>query len=294
MREVDAFIVGVPKAGTTWLANVLSQHPEISLSDPKEPNIVASHRGTFGRSDSEPDLSEYHGRFKGGGLKLDASIHTFSCPVSPSRMASLLPTIPMILCIREPVSRAVSHWKMIRDTEEDTRNGANWSDFEVAWTDDRLRDDSQYGKSMERWLNHVSLDQFLILDSQRMRSEPKAVLSEVEGFLGLPSIKYDLNPSRHSNSASDRRPITKIGRIVRFVFSFIPRLVKGPIVKRLQERDINIYAAPLISKKADRISADSNHYSICGDSVVRDLRLFQSLTGFDTSEWVDKIESNRV
>ena len=51
MSEVDAFIIGVPKAGTTWLANVISQNPGIILSDPKEPNIVASHQGTFGRDD---------------------------------------------------------------------------------------------------------------------------------------------------------------------------------------------------------------------------------------------------
>ena len=41
------------------LAEILTQHPEICVSDPKEPNIVASHKGTFGRDDSEPDWVEY-------------------------------------------------------------------------------------------------------------------------------------------------------------------------------------------------------------------------------------------
>ena len=50
--EVGAFLLGVPKCGTTWLAEVLTQHPAICVSDPKEPNIVASHKGTFGRDDS--------------------------------------------------------------------------------------------------------------------------------------------------------------------------------------------------------------------------------------------------
>ena len=44
MQPIDAFIVGVPKAGTTWLANTMSQHPQIQISDPKEPNIVSSHK----------------------------------------------------------------------------------------------------------------------------------------------------------------------------------------------------------------------------------------------------------
>ena len=40
MPEVDVFLIGVPKAGTTWLAYALDQHKEINLSDPKEPNII--------------------------------------------------------------------------------------------------------------------------------------------------------------------------------------------------------------------------------------------------------------
>ena len=55
MSEVDIFLIGVPKAGTTWLANTLNQHKEIILSDPKEPNIIASHKGTFIRQNESPD-----------------------------------------------------------------------------------------------------------------------------------------------------------------------------------------------------------------------------------------------
>jgi len=293
MSEVDAFIVGVPKAGTTWLANVISQNPGVALSDPKEPNVIASHKGTFGRDTRDPDWSRYDECFSGEGIRIDASIHSFACPLAPTRMSSRMPGIPMILCLREPVSRAVSHWKMIRDTEEDVRNGEDWADFSVAWADDRLSDDSHYGQSMQRWLEHFSLEQFLIIDSQRMRREPEAVLSEVEAFLGLDNHSYDLDPSRHANSATDRRPITTIGRLVRAAFSLIPNFAKRPIVTRLQARDINIYAAPVISRKAEKFSAGPEHYSICSDSVCEDLRLFESLTGFDTSRWVDNIESSR-
>ena len=52
--SVGAFLLGAPKCGTTWLANVLTQHPEICVSNPR-PNIVASHKGTLDRDESEPD-----------------------------------------------------------------------------------------------------------------------------------------------------------------------------------------------------------------------------------------------
>ncbi len=291
--EVDAFIIGVPKAGTTWLANVMSQNPGVTLSEPKEPNIVATRQGTFGRDPTDPDWSRYEECFSGDGLRVDASIHTFACPLAPSRLSSRVPNAPMILCLREPVSRAFSHWRMIIDTEEDARNGADWSDFYVAWGDDRLSGDSHYAISMKRWLEHFPLDQFLIIDSQRMRNDPGGVLGEVGGFLGLPDFEYDFDPSRHANSATDRRPITNVGRAVRFLFSLIPSSIKKPIVSTLQARDINIYAAPVISRRAEKAAAGPEHYSICADSLCSDLKDFESLTGFDTSHWVESIESNR-
>ncbi|MEC7744442.1 MAG: sulfotransferase domain-containing protein [Candidatus Thermoplasmatota archaeon] len=293
MSEVDAFIIGVPKAGTTWLANVLSQNPAVILSDPKEPNIVASHQGTFGRDQRDPDWSRYDDCFSGDGLRVDASIHTFACPLAPSRLSSRVPDVPMILCLREPVSRAFSHWKMIIDTEEDARNGADWSDFAVAWEDDRLSGDSHYGRAMQGWLEHFPLNQFLIIDSQRMRNDPEGVLGEVGGFLGLPNFEYDFDPSRHANSATDRRPITNVGRAIRSLFSLIPAFIKKPIVSRLQARDINIYAAPVISRRAEKAAAGPEHYSICADSLRSDLKDFESLTGFDTSRWTEAIDSNR-
>ena len=59
MSEVDVFLIGAPKAGTTWLAYALNQHTKIDLSDPKEPNIIASHRGTFIRTDESPESVSY-------------------------------------------------------------------------------------------------------------------------------------------------------------------------------------------------------------------------------------------
>lgn len=292
MSQIDSLIVGVPKAGTTWLANVLSQNPEIILSEPKEPNVIASHKGTFGRNTLNPDWSKYDDYFNGKGFRIDASIHTFSCPLSPSRLHSKFPDIKLILCLREPVSRAVSHWKMIIDTEEDVRNGTDWSNFSTAWLDSRLSDDSYYGKSMQRWLEYFSLDQFLIIDSQRMRTEPEKVLIEIDNFLKISPYSYQTKISKHANSALSRRPITAIGKSIRIFFSLVPKIIKNPIVRFLRKRDIDIYRAPLISKRTKIVSVKSEHYSICADSVYSDLEKFQSLTNFDTTPWSELLLLN--
>ena len=289
MPEVDIFLIGVPKAGTTWLAYTLDQHHSISLSDPKEPNIIASHRGTFVRSNEEPDWRKFEGLFSHKGLKLDASIHAFACPLSPSRIKQKLPEAKFILCLREPVSRSFSHWNMIQNTKESVNNDVDWSTFEKAWTDNRLKGDSMYGQSMSRWLKEFDLDRFLIIDSADLKINPISILERIEHFLGVESIEYKIDENRHSNSAASRRPITRAGKVTRRLFSVIPNFIKNPIVVKLQKRDFNIYNLPLLSKKGIAYSLDSKHYDICGEELIRDLELFEKLTAFDTSKWSKEI-----
>ena len=287
---MEVFLIGAPKAGTTWLSHVLDQHPEITLSSPKEPNLVATHKGTFAREDEEPDWEEYSLCFSGEGMKLDASVHTFGCPVAPIRIRERFPEAVFILCLREPVSRTVSHWNMVRNTGEAKKNGRDWDSFERAWTDECLRVDSLYGSSMKRWIAHFDLSRFIILDSSRMRREPEIILREIEGFLDIDNWSYDLNMNRHSNSAAGRRPISLFGRMARVFFSVIPRFIKSPIVSFLKKKDLNIYRLPLLSRKGVFDSLDDRHYAICGEELFSELVLFESLTGFDASVWKKLIE----
>ena len=288
---MDVFLIGVPKAGTTWLSNILDQHPGVVLSEPKEPNFVASHKGTFERDEGEPDWSKYGDFFSGDGLKMDASVHTFSCPIAPERIRSNFPDARFILCLREPVSRTVSHWNMVRSTGEDRENDRDWGVFEKAWLDDSLRVDSLYGSSMKEWLSHFDLDRFVIIDSARMRSEPMAVVREVESFLRIEEWDYDVNMDRHANLASSNRKTTAVGTLVKFVFSLIPKFVKSPIVKSLQRRDWNIYRLPVLSTEEEYMPLGDQHYSTCGEDLCDEISLFGGLTGFDHSDWESQIRA---
>lgn len=289
MPEVDVFLIGAPKAGTTWLSYVLDQHDEINLSDPKEPNIIASHKGTFIRTDEEPDWPHFEKHFNGQGLKLDASVHTFACPLSPSRIRNHLPNAKFILCLREPVARSFSHWNMVLNTKEASANNADWSTFEKAWKDARLSDDSLYGSSMNRWLKEFDLDKFVIIDSDRLKSNPISALREIENFLEIQNHEYNLDESRHSNSAASRRPITFLGKSARVIFSIIPDIIKLPIVKMLQKRDFNIYNLPILSKRGISHKLEDTHYKICGEELIEELEILQELTGFNVEIWCDEI-----
>ncbi|GIR80874.1 MAG: hypothetical protein CM15mP82_4260 [Methanobacteriota archaeon] len=55
----------------------------ISISN-KEPNIVGSHKGTFLRESQDPDWDS-HNPYSMIRVKIDASVHTFACPLAPQR-----------------------------------------------------------------------------------------------------------------------------------------------------------------------------------------------------------------
>ena len=284
--EVGAFLLGAPKCGTTWLAEILTKHPEICVSDPKEPNIVASHNGTFGRDDSEPDWVEYADCFNGDGLRIDCSVHAMACPIAPLRVANNWPDARLIICLREPVSRTVSHWNMILDTKEDRENGADWSEFRSAWDDSRLSDDTLYGAAVSRWLEHFERDSILLIEANRMRHDASMVLEEVCNHLSISSHSFDLDSVHNANTAADRRPMTVFGRLFRFTASLLPGFIKGPIVRRLQARGVNVYKMPVLSGRAPAKREISDvQRNLLAKEVNTDLALLEESMGFDCSKW---------
>jgi len=284
---VDGFLLGLPKCGTTWLSEILSQNPAISFSDPKEPNILASHRGTFGRHDDEPDFGEYNRVFEGDGLRIDGSVHAFSCPEAPKRVLEVNPEARFVVCLREPVERAFSHWKMVRDNGADIRHGSNWSDFGRAWEDQRLRDDSIWSGSMSRWLEVFEIDRFLFVDSARMRSGPEEVLSEVTSHLLLDSFDYDFTKSVNANLSRNRRSPTLLGKSLKTIIRQIPEPIRRMLSGPLRRRALNIYNLPIISRAGESAKLGREHYRVCEGQVVPDLARFEEITGFSTGHWLE-------
>lgn len=284
---VDGFLLGLPKSGTTWLATVLSQNPQIDFSDPKEPNIIGSHNGTFGRDDSEPEIWRYEEVFSGSGFRVDGSVHTFSCPHAPRRVHSVNPNSKFVLCLREPVDRACSHWRMIVDNRHDVSHGCDWSKFDIAWEDARLRVDSVWSDSIKRWLEYFDINQFLFIDAEEMRSGPKQVLTRITTHFGLPDFNYNHESVRDANTADDRRPMTIFGRLLKSAFALIPSKLRGFLAKPLQKRAINIYSLPILSRSGKvPFSLEGSHYEACKEEVIPDLVEFERITGFSTKKWL--------
>ena len=212
----DYLIVGTKKGGTTSLANWLVQHPGVLRMFPKSqrhksahyfdasftksPAWYRSHFPTRRHRDHVADRVGYP------PIVGEASPFYMFHPAVPDRVKSMLPDAKIVMLLREPVARAYSHyWDRVSTGFEDAptfeeaiaAEPARLADVEEA----RFADPAyahlsfehhsylargRYVEQLARWMPQFGPDQLLVLEFERMKSEPEELFAEVVSFLGLP------------------------------------------------------------------------------------------------------------
>lgn len=200
-RLPGALIIGAFKAGTRELIDFLAMNPMIHIK--KSPKYETS----------------YFDRNLGYGLEwyrehmpwsLDSQVTVEKSPgywsslVAPKEIHNMNPDIKLILLVREPVSRAISHLSFTRQNSAPVPvknlNGfigtcilqKQWLDF--SRPDKKINKncfvikDSSYYDNLKRYLQYFRQDQFHIIDSEEFVRDPCSVLHRVEKFLGVESF----------------------------------------------------------------------------------------------------------
>ncbi|HEX6669849.1 MAG TPA: sulfotransferase domain-containing protein, partial [Gemmatimonadales bacterium] len=123
------FIVGAPKCGTTALYEYLRPHPNIFLSEVKEPHFFAKDLGTYPYIKS---VEAYARLFADAGPQHlgvgEASVYYLRSTVAIANIREFNPDARLIAMYRNPVEMLYSfHAQLLYVAEESE------SDFETAW-----------------------------------------------------------------------------------------------------------------------------------------------------------------
>ena len=110
-RELPSVVViGAQKAGTTQLYSYVTTHPRVFPAARKEVNYFSAH--------VDRPVDWYRSQFPlrrslaaVGGLSIDASPSYMPVPHALRSMRSVLPEAKIIAILRDPVSRAFSHYQ---------------------------------------------------------------------------------------------------------------------------------------------------------------------------------------
>jgi hypothetical protein len=190
-------IIGAPKTGTTSLHAYVAQHPDVSMSDPKELRY-------FWRDDWRERVDWYASHFDA-----DRRVRGETTPAYamwpcrdhvPERASELIPDARLIYVVRDPIERLASHWRQ--------RVADGFSDpFECYTTDleqphNPIVCASRYATQLERWLRHYDRSQILVIDQQRLKDARAEVVRDVLSFLDLrvPGDSLDLGPELNTGA----------------------------------------------------------------------------------------------
>jgi len=200
-RRPNLFLIGAPKCGTTSLAGYLAGHPQVFVSDPKEPhffNTDSEFRFTRSWADYEAIFATADSQHR---WVMEASTGYLYSEVAVQNIVSFNPDARFIVLLRRPVEMVVSlHAQLLLGQQEEIE------DFEHAWDviaarkegrdlPPRCRDQrflyydeiARYGAQLERVFATVPRDHVLAILFDDLAHDPHAVYEQVLAFLGLDS-----------------------------------------------------------------------------------------------------------
>jgi hypothetical protein len=194
-ERVDFVVAGAQRAGTTSLDLYLREHPGVAMPwTRKELHFFDGERHF---RDEPVDYHAYHSNFtarKPGQLRGEATPSYMYWKPAPARMARYNPALKIIVVLRNPITRAHSHWnkewrrgretlpyiEALRAEPERARAALPLQIRREAYVDRGF-----YSQQLRHLWQHFPADQTLVLQSVALQADPAATLGRIARFLGL-------------------------------------------------------------------------------------------------------------
>ena len=195
VSTVRFLIAGIQKGGTTALADYLRQHPALFIPTVKELHFFDNENLNW--QQPQELYAGYHAQFTEAppdSLWGEATpIYSYWWPAM-ARIWEYNPAMRLILCLRNPVERAYSHWAM------ETGRGWDSAPFPeaIATEAQRCREALPhqhrvfsyvsrgfYSEQLRRLWSFYPREQTLILRQEQLLEDPSSTLCSVHRFLGI-------------------------------------------------------------------------------------------------------------
>ena len=187
-------VIGVEKAGTTWLYENLRHHPEIYLP--------AKELRYFDR-DFHRSLRSYARHFAPGASRIRGDITPTYCVLPIGRIRfirGIMPDVRLVLMLRNPVERAWSYALMhllrnpgrrLEETDD--------AEFYTHFRSERSRARGGYPRILDRWLSVFPPERLHVVLFEEIAHAPSDVLRGVLAHIGA-----------STDIARDTFPLTRV------------------------------------------------------------------------------------
>ena len=249
MKSLDFLIVGAQKSGTTALAHFLGQHPDICMAEPKECHVFDDP--DYGAGWSREDIDRFYEPFfahcSGERLRGEATPAYMFYEDIAAELARYRPELKLVVILRDPVERAISHYLMERTRGHERlplwlallaeqflgRNGGKPRAPDRAYGRYCYRKRGLYSGQLRRLYRHFPGDRVLVLRQADLHHDHANTLAHVFDFLGVspePAIAAEIvRPKTRIEERPAQREYRLLRRLLRLSYYFeYRRLAREP------------------------------------------------------------------
>lgn len=258
---VSFLIAGVQKGGTTALADYLRLHPQLHIPAKKELHFFDDERLNW--SNPQKLYCRYHAFFTDAAddsLWGEATpIYSFWWPAI-ARIWAYNPAMRLILCLRNPIERAYSHWAMETARQWDHMSFEQAIRHEAQRCREALPEQHRvfsytargyYSEQLRRLWNFFPREQTLILRQEELSIDPTSTLIRVHRFLGVAPTKPE--QALHSNQGNYNKCmppelLMELQALFRPEILQLEQLLQWDLSSWLRSRSISADAAAMPTK----------------------------------------------
>ena len=195
--QVNLFVVGVNKSGTSWLYHLLKEHPQINMSDQKE---------LYYFGEEYPDaMDKYHSHFNFNDKFLyygEATPTYYRNSEIAVQINEYNPEAKLIIIVRDPIKRFLSQFYFQKQIG---RISENTTLEEFLKGDTRfLLSDSHYEKTIPAFSCIFSSDKLFLSSLEAVKKNPEGFWGELIEFLGVEPVPLPLPRDRSENPTGSR------------------------------------------------------------------------------------------
>jgi hypothetical protein len=180
---VNLFLIGVNKAGTSWLYSLLDRHPDVFMAEAKELYYFGSDSAAIAGIDTE---AAYHQHFPfGSGHRYygDATVMYYRDRDVAEQIHAYNPAARVLAIVRDPIDRLLSQFRYHKQIGV-LPESASLAEA-LARSETRLLRDSRYEKTLPAFEERFG-QRFTVVRLEKGRADPEALWGEVLAFLDLP------------------------------------------------------------------------------------------------------------
>ena len=206
-RSPDFIGIGVPKSGSTWFMRILKQHPDIFISDRKEPHFFSNEELYFGGLENYTKLfpKSSEGKIKG---EFSTKYLSRADKVS-KRIKKTFPNVKLICILRNPIDRANSHLNWLKQLGDINKNLTMREALKI---NNGMIKFSTYSEGIKTFLDDFPKENILFIKTEDLKNNPKEIFSKVCNFLKLKEFEFNFKGTSKSQTIIPRNSILEYMR----------------------------------------------------------------------------------